>query len=1018
MNGEEAGGRGAAAPDRTVLSVGFIGPLPPTRSGIADYDSEILSSLSENASLSLSISTYEPGEATTALAARHDVLLFQIGNDPLHAPSVEALLSPERRTKAVVVLHDFVLHHLFAAAYLDRGREADYARALEAAHGARGRAFARKLRRGARVPVWDVDPWAFPMSGAVLRSAAAVVVHSAFVRDLVRRENPSAAVVEIPHHVVEAPRTERDAARRALGIPLDRPVAASLGIVTPAKRIASVLEALASLPRERRPFLYVGGALEDGDPLRARAGELGLGADTAFGGYLSEDAFWRAASAADFAINLRHPTMGETSGAVCRLAGFGLPLVVSDAGWFAELPETFAARVPPDAREVENLAAEISRLAFEPGLARRRGAAAAAWGAARRPADSARKYARVLHAVVEGRPPDERRGVPDRPLRQPARRLSVGFVGPFPPVRSGIADYDAELFPALAEVVDARAWQPGEARDALAAGHDVLLFEIGNDPLHAPSVEALFAPERRTPAVVVLHEFVLHHLFAAAYLMRDRERDYALELERAHGARGRAFAESRSRGAILPVWDVDPWAFPMSAGIIRAADAVVAHSILVRGAALAAVPGARVVTIPQHVARAPRMDPVEARKALGLPLDRPVGVTLGIVSPTKRIGKILEALASLPRERRPFFFVGGDIGRDDALVAAAERLGLGEDVRFGGYLTDEDFWKSGAAATFAVNLRHPTMGETSHPVCRLAGLGTPLIVSATGWFRELPDSFADKIPVGGEEVEALAAAMERLAFEPGLAAARPPGPRPSTPLRSPARTSRSCAKPPRAARGREGCRASSRTRSSRSGWDGRAHSARRAGTPTRRSSRRSRRASPLFFRRRRRKKRKIFREGEEGGRSGLPQSEKARATSAGAAGPPTCSSARPISFLRRSESISPNVPPSRMSFSSARARRRAAGAAFPRVRWTHAAATWMSACRKSFASPSAFIQSVSHSSCASKKRPARNSSRPFSNSGCEPGSEGAACALTPGSSRRGRAGAGRPRRAGSRRSGR
>ena len=32
-------------------------------------------------------------------------------------------------------------------------------------------------------------------------------------------------------------------------------------------------------------------------------------------------------------------------------------------------------------------------------------------------------------------------------------RLSVGFIGPFPPVRSGIADYDAELFPALAATI-------------------------------------------------------------------------------------------------------------------------------------------------------------------------------------------------------------------------------------------------------------------------------------------------------------------------------------------------------------------------------------------------------------------------------------------------------------------------------------------------------------------------------------------------------------------------------------
>ncbi len=383
-----------------TLSVGFIGPLPPTRSGIADYDSEILSSLSKKSSLS--VSSYEPPQASAALNAGHDVLLFQIGNDPLHAPSVEALCEPGRRTPAVVVLHDFVLHHLYAAAYLDRGREADYARALEAAHGARGRAFAEDGRRGPRIPVWDLDPWAFPMSGAVIRAADAVVAHSALVRGAVLRESPKTRAVEIPHHVVEAPRAPRDEARRALGLPSGRPVAASLGVVTPAKRIGKILEALAALPAGHRPFLFVGGAVGHDDPLHVFVDEHGLAGDVAFGGYLSEEDFWRAASAADFGVNLRHPTMGETSGAVCRLAGFGLPLVVSDTGWFRELPDAFASKVPVGGDEVPRLAAEMEALAFDPERTRQRAAAAARWGEERRPARVAEAYADVLREAADG----------------------------------------------------------------------------------------------------------------------------------------------------------------------------------------------------------------------------------------------------------------------------------------------------------------------------------------------------------------------------------------------------------------------------------------------------------------------------------------------------------------------------------------------------------------------------------------------------------------------------------------
>ena len=366
--------------------------------------------------------------------------------------------------------------------------------------------------------------------------------------------------------------------------------------------------------------------------------------------------------------------------------------------------------------------------------------------------------------VEEGEGGGTRRSLPVAPL-------SVGFVGPLPPTRSGIADYDAEILAALSSPskkssLRISSYEPSSAALALAAKHDVLLVQIGNDPLHAPSVEALFDPERRTPAVVVLHEFVLHHLFAAAYLTRSRKEDYARELERAHGARGRAFASTLKDGALVPVWDLDPWLFPMSAGVIRAAEAVVAHSALVSGAILAACPGTRAFTIPQHVAPAPRTALGEARDALGFPRDRPAGITLGIVSPAKRIGKVLEALATLPRGRRPFLFVGGAVADDDVLRSSVRDNGLDGDVLFGGYLSEEDLWRAASAATFAVNLRHPTMGETSHAVCRLAGFGLPLVVSDTGWFRELPDSFADKIPIGGDEVACLARVMERLAFEP------------------------------------------------------------------------------------------------------------------------------------------------------------------------------------------------------------------------------------------------------------
>ena len=385
----------------TVAPLGFVSPLPPVRSGIADYSADLLAALRGEVALE----TYAPSEASAAFRAGHAAVLLQVGNDPLHLPSVEALRENAGRVPAILVLHDFSLHHLFAAGYLDAARVEDYARELERSHGAKGRALGDRARAGERVPVWDLAPWDWPMSLGVVGDASAVIVHSSLVRGALLRRGVRAPVFEVPHLVAPAPEHEKAEARAALGLPAERVVAATLGIVTPAKRIGRLLEGLALLPSGERPFLVVGGAVADDDPLRELVRERGLDEDVRFTGYLPEEDFWRLARAADVSVNLRFPTVGETSGAVCRLAGTGLPVVVSDVGWFRELPDSFAAKIPVGTGEAEAIAAALGALVRDAGMRRARAAAAAAWGAERSPARIAAAYARVVRALVEGRAP-------------------------------------------------------------------------------------------------------------------------------------------------------------------------------------------------------------------------------------------------------------------------------------------------------------------------------------------------------------------------------------------------------------------------------------------------------------------------------------------------------------------------------------------------------------------------------------------------------------------------------------
>jgi glycosyltransferase involved in cell wall biosynthesis len=54
--------------------------------------------------------------------------------------------------------------------------------------------------------------------------------------------------------------------------------------------------------------------------------------------------------------------MGETSAVVIRALSVGTPLIVSDVGWFSELPGDVALKVAPDEHELDGLVAAFEAL--------------------------------------------------------------------------------------------------------------------------------------------------------------------------------------------------------------------------------------------------------------------------------------------------------------------------------------------------------------------------------------------------------------------------------------------------------------------------------------------------------------------------------------------------------------------------------------------------------------------------------------------------------------------------------
>ena len=341
------------------MTVGFYSPLPPTRTGVADYAAALLAELRRH------------GRVEVA-PRRCGVALYHLGNNALHA----AIYRRALERPGVVVLHDAVLHH-FLLGQLD---ESAYIEEFVYNYGEWHRTLAAELWHGRAASASEARYFEFPMLRRILERALAVVVHNPEAASMVGQalrpaffSSSAPPVVEIPH-LFQPPATlpsESAAARYRQRLEVD-PGAFLFGVfghLRESKRLIPVLETFAELRHENlRVALLVAGDFVSAELERAAAPFL-ASPGVVRRPYLPEREFWLAASAVDACINLRDPAAGETSGIAIRLMGLGKPVLVTDSPTVARFPEDACVRIAPGVAERESLRQSVRLLTLVTGAA-------------------------------------------------------------------------------------------------------------------------------------------------------------------------------------------------------------------------------------------------------------------------------------------------------------------------------------------------------------------------------------------------------------------------------------------------------------------------------------------------------------------------------------------------------------------------------------------------------------------------------------------------------------------------
>jgi len=351
------------------VTVGFYAPLPPARTGVADYASALLAGMKK----------LGPVEVAPASC---DVALYHLGNNALHAGIYRRALEQP----GVVVLHDSVLHH-FLLGQLD---EAAYVEEFVYNYGEWNRGLARELWRGRASSATDRRYFDYPMLRRVVERSRAVVVHNPeaarvaaeHFSDAADGYGPQARVIEIPHlfagpgEPVGVPETLRW--RQRWGMDPGCFLFGVFGYLRESKRLMAVLKAFGEVHRVYpRTMLLVAGEFVSSDLERA-AGPLLSSAGILRRPHLNEREWWLAAGAVDACINLRYPAAGETSGIAIRMMGIGKPVMLTDSLECSRFPEDACIRIAAGAAERESLRDHMLLVAGMPEVAAAIGARAAA----------------------------------------------------------------------------------------------------------------------------------------------------------------------------------------------------------------------------------------------------------------------------------------------------------------------------------------------------------------------------------------------------------------------------------------------------------------------------------------------------------------------------------------------------------------------------------------------------------------------------------------------------------------
>lgn len=349
----------------------YFSPLPPCRSGIADYNAMFLPFLSKHFRIDLFVDDYEVSDpwlrANFRIFSHRDYprlsdgyasAIYEFGNSEFHVHMLDLL----SQYPGIVGLHDAYLSGLIGYVDFNCGRSGYFNNEMLYSHGARAQRLLAPASRNSD-PVGEAVRQ-LPCTRRVLDQAIGIIAHSRFNLDVSNEFYPEGwrAPFRIIKQLVKlpalAPVEERSAIRQSLGFQEGDFLIATFGHIAWTKAGDLLLDAFENFlsPKHANAMLiFVGELAKDqfGESLKARV-ERDVSMKVRITGYLEENEYNRYLRAADVGVQLRKFSRGGTPKGVLDCLSYGVPLIINDYASYSDYPKDIAIKLPaePSAQEL------------------------------------------------------------------------------------------------------------------------------------------------------------------------------------------------------------------------------------------------------------------------------------------------------------------------------------------------------------------------------------------------------------------------------------------------------------------------------------------------------------------------------------------------------------------------------------------------------------------------------------------------------------------------------------------